>query len=449
MEAYVQRAACYVILSHSQRSIFETRDYLEQARRDVDQAFAISELGYGELYLLRASIYAELANLEDRRIDREYLHSIELDNLLIAIKLGNSDEFSPRQVPYTLFNMGKCDKGMAELQKIREEEGRSAPPSASLLNIEAHGYLCQGKLEQALATENRSLAIQRDRGRELLRAVILYHLGHTDKSLEELNRLLEEKPNYSGNRYYLRALIHYERGETDLAIEDLIMGSGNTWGQGGLNAYVSGLIALDEGNREQGIELLQTALETLDWLYHPLFPKIESQLIALGAAPRTPQVSVRIEATPVPTFWLQPTSTPVDPNIIPTPPDPIRVEIEHGTGLIYFSNYYYPVYLFQPTDPISVRSVEQMDLNVISAVETSTPPFDLFIWNPTDGQWTMIALVWGANPVQDPSQYVDVDGNLFIAVRYEDEMEGTIDNLWPTLKVITSDGSTILLDLIR
>ncbi len=59
----------------------------------------------------------------------------------------------------------------------------------------------------------------------------------------------------------------------------------------------------------------------------------------------------------------------------------------------------------------------------------------------------MISPVWGANPVENPSRYIDSQGNLFVAIRYEDYLTGYIDNAWPTLTVITDEGATVTLDL--
>jgi tetratricopeptide (TPR) repeat protein len=450
MEAYVERAVCYMTLSQVQRSYGETYDYLRQALSDIDQAI---ELGtpdrlYGDLYYHRHSIYADLAGMEEQRVDVDYFLGLAFENLRMAIQLGNSNRFAHRLVPMIMFNLMKCDEGMAILQQVYDMEGRSAPPSAYLPNVRANGYLCQGKMEEALDSINQSLAIQRSRDREWTRAIILYHLGRKDEALSELNRLIEEKPYYNGYRYYLRALIYYERGEIDLAMADLDMGSGNTWYQGGLRAYVMGRIALDRGDQEEGIAWLQEALDTLGWYDHPLYSQIENELASLGVTPIIPELYVP-EVTPMPTARPWPTATPSDPNFIPTPPDPIDVKIEDGTEMIYFSDYYYPVFHFQPTNPVSIQSVEALELNVYSISGFGIPSFDLFVWNPTDGQWTMITAVWGANPVENPSQYVDIAGNLYVAIKYESGMEGYIENFWITLTVVNTDGEAVVLDLAK
>jgi hypothetical protein len=149
---------------------------------------------------------------------------------------------------------------------------------------------------------------------------------------------------------------------------------------------------------------------------------------------------------------FQPTGTAIaasanQPGLIPTPPSPILTKIEKGTGLLYFNDFYYPVFLFQPSDPITIQSVQSLSINIVSYTSHEPPPCKLFLWNPSNGQWTMITPAWGANPVEKPSRYVDLQGNLYVAIRYDDVLTGYIDNVWPMLIVKTSDGAIVTLDL--
>ena len=88
--------------------------------------------------------------------------------------------------------------------------------------------------------------------------------------MQILDTLIEQKPGYSGWRYYLRALIDYEIGDIDKTEQDLATGAGNTWGHLGLYAYVQGKLALDRGDNKEGILLLQEAEASLDVNFNPL-----------------------------------------------------------------------------------------------------------------------------------------------------------------------------------
>jgi len=452
-KAYANRGQCYLELTKNQRTLEEYLSYAELARADLDKAV---ELGgaIGNTYFNRHTLFADLVGVQKQRADRDYLNGIALENLRMSVHLGNDSPFSYRRIPLLLFNVGRCEEGMEEVKRIRQDvEGRSAPPSASLYNIEAHGYLCLGNLDKALDYVDRGLEIDNVPERRWLRSIILYQLGRKQEALDELNQLIEAKPYYNGYRYYLRALIYYDMGSKDLALQDLQSGSANTWSQSGLRSYVLGRIALDDGERQEGIQLLQDALATLEWYFRPtLFKQIEQELAANDAQP-LPEVRISgIEATTMPTPPPSPTPAATEANLpgkdFPLPPSPTPVNPNNGTGLIRLNQFDYPVILFKPEQTISILSVQSMVLHLqTSDVDAGLPPFRVFLWSPETGEWSMVRPLWGENSIKQPMRYVDDQGNLYLAVYYVDEKPLSIENLWVTIHATTTDGSTIMIDL--
>lgn len=224
-DAYYMRAQCYYHLADNQRYQNEFEDYIDFAMNDVDKAiiYGVTTTQPGDPYNLRYYLYSRIVGNTEYRSARESLSEISLDNLRMAVSLGTSDKYQEQWIPIVLFYLNRCDEGMTEVAKLHEYYGISAPPSASLINIEAHGYLCLGQLDKALEYVNKGLDIETAPEHVLLRSMILYLMGRNEDALDDLNHLIAEKPSYNGYRYFLRALIHYENGERDLAEEDLML----------------------------------------------------------------------------------------------------------------------------------------------------------------------------------------------------------------------------------
>jgi tetratricopeptide (TPR) repeat protein len=441
---------------HYEAAVHETRlwvymDENEQARIAIDKAIALDPTK-GDYYYLRFDIYEHLAGVQELRVDLKYYRAISLENLRMAVALGTSNEYANRWIPLALFSLGKCDEGMEELRQINIARGASAPPSASLWNIEAHGYLCLGQFDKALEYVDRGLEIDAPPERRWLRAIILYQLGRSDEALAQLNELIQAEPYYAGERYYLRALIYYEKGMFDLARQDLYTGQGNTWETGGLRTYVMGLMALDAGDQEMAIEYLQNSLATLYWYFCPtLIPRISNLLASLGAEPLPDRPTDRIRVTPIPIPQATPTATIAGTTVelssggIPTPPNPLIFNIEAGTGKMVFETFYYPVILFRPANSVAIQSVQSLTLYTLFFAEPGATLY-VFIWNPTTGEWVLFRPDWGANPIQNPSRFVDAEGNIYTAVRFSADSSGTVNDIWFTLTAKAEDGSDIYME---
>lgn len=279
-EAYYQRSRCYWQMAQTERDQNKFRKELEQALDNLNQALKIGPQK-GDDFLYRYQIYDQLAGLEPLRADRNSIEAQALENLQKAVSQGNSDPYSNRLIPLTLFSLGRCEEGMSRLQAIGDAQPTGESPDGGLLNIQAYGYLCLGETKQALESIESSLAAGSNPQRKWLRAVILYQMGKADEAFTQLDDLIQPAADDAGLYYYLRALINYEKGKIDQAKEDLANGSTRTWFQGGLKAYVEGRLALDAGKRAEGIQYLHDAQNTLEWYFNIFQTRLEKELVSI------------------------------------------------------------------------------------------------------------------------------------------------------------------------
>ncbi len=301
-EAYYLRATCYLELTNNQRIHTEYIGYVKRALGDLDQAIAIDP-AKGDYYLARFRVYEMLAAEEQYRVDYDHLEEIALANLRKANALGNSDEISPRYVPYVLFKLGRCEEGLAETQQLIAAQKPGDPPSAGLNTMLADGYLCQGQLEKALEHIDLARKIKPSEDRDWMKLIILYNLGRLDAALAQLNASINEFPYYGGHRYFLRALIYADQGKLALAKADLESGWGQTWYHWGLFSYAQAKLALKQGDRSTGLKQLQYAEATMSWIYGPLVKRVQQELVQYNVKPlaRTPSVTITVTPIPMPT----------------------------------------------------------------------------------------------------------------------------------------------------
>ncbi|MEW5872487.1 MAG: tetratricopeptide repeat protein [Chloroflexota bacterium] len=432
-----------------EQSLERFYDLIEQARECIDEAIAL-EPENGEYYFTRFRIYETLGSAQDLTANYQISQELALENLRTAVALGGVlFSRAERDIPLTLFSVRRCDEGMAELDQIVQARGASAPPSVGLQYVASCGYLCQGEIGKALEAIEKAQAIEDSDDYQWLQAILLYHAGRKGEALEILNQLITRKPNSFGPRYYLRALIYYEQGRSDLAERDLYFGDANTWNRAGLASYVRAHLALDRGHKEEGIALLQEARITMLWPYHPLEARIDRELILLKAGkPVHIAGEVGFEWTPIPpvapaaTATHRPTRAPGQP--FPTPPFPTPASMEQGSGMIQFDGVAYPVFLFQPAQPVRLQEVRSLRLHLISTSGSSGPTiFRTFLWDFKKGVWVMLESLWGDSDIPDPGRFVDEQGRIYVAVRYPVEKRGTILNLAFTLVGVAEDGSEV------
>jgi tetratricopeptide (TPR) repeat protein len=462
-KGYFQRGKCYLRMTEGQRVFSEYSDYTQSALKDLDQAIAIGPAS-GDYYLERNNVYEALIGMSEQRADNDFLERIALENLQMAVAMGNSDPNSPRTVAFDLYYLGRCTEAQAITQTFLEAQ-KPNRPDPILENLQWINYLvCTHEEDKALQHIDASLKLKQDRHLLYRRAVVLYYLGRKREALEQINQTIEKWPDFWGYRYYLRALIYYDMGKTELAQQDIETGEGNTWGRGGIRPYVLGLLALDAGNRDEGIAFLQYAEATLGRLDSSLIDRIRQELTKLGAQLLEPVPEITLQVTPLVIPTSRPTPRPLFTAIPPKPTskvitptrapedeikvpvtslDALIVDMQIGTGPFVWRPNDYPLFRFQPQVPIQVQSVVSLSFKLIGPIPSGDTPLALFLWNPKGGGWNTVALVWGDNPIPYPSRYVFPEGDIYAAIDNPSNQTIQVDNAGFSLIVRTTDGAVV------
>jgi tetratricopeptide (TPR) repeat protein len=309
---YYRRAVSYLKLLANQRSMTEYVDYLNKALADSDRAIALGP-ATGDYYLARYQAYWQLSSVQDFRIDNDRLTEIAGENLRMAIALGNSEQANDLDIAAVDLALGRCDVYMATTNRLVAASGQAASPNAYYSSMLSRGYLCQGKLDDALRYIDSAIKQEPSTYRKWTRSIILTDMGRLNGALAQLTEMIDASPYYGGYRYYLRALVYYDLKKPDMAQKDLITGSAQTWGSYGLRSYVLGRMALDAGNRATGIEQLRLAEATITHEYGPLLDRIRRELKQLNVPLLAPTLSIPFRPTPL-TIPKAP-ATPLKPKV--------------------------------------------------------------------------------------------------------------------------------------
>ena len=441
-EGYYARARAYLNLTGNQRSEDEYRDYLHRALEDVNRAMALEHFVTGDHYYSWYEIYDALANIEPLRVDRDPLFELALENLRMAVALGNTFQDSEREIPFTLISLGRCQEAIDETQTLIQARGPGAPPSAGLNSALTGAYLCMGQLSRALQHAEIAIEAHDEPGRRYDRAFIFYNLGRLQDALDEINQLIEDDPYYGGYRYYLRALIFYDLGMTDEALDDILFGSSQTWGHSGLYSYVLGRIDLDAGNIEAGIEQLQYAEATLGEGFGPVLDRVRRELAGLDAQPLRLTPSARVTATPMATPLPTITSRPLSLRVTATPDRAQTVDMAMGTGPIALRSLdcCARIFRFQPAAPIRFASVVSLTVFLQPMPVSEEASLTMFLW-PADAPEQPWTVQTGEVEIPVPGPYVTRDGDIFVGVRSLEDETIYLDNMAVQIVVALADGS--------
>jgi hypothetical protein len=353
----------------------------------------------------------------------------------------------------------RCEEAAQKIQEMIDQTDPDDSSMGGLYNMQSQAYICLGDAKKALQMIDKSMFNDVNMERKyLLKAQYLYQAGRRDEALQLLNTSLEQKPSYDGWRYYLRALIYLEMGEREKAEEDLMMGAGNTWWHVGLFSYVQGKMALEDNDTEAGIMLLQEAEATLTYLYAPLKARIQGELKELGVQPWEITPSIMMNATSIPPMQARPTERPLNTPValatsqvaaaenngssLPLNADTaIIIDMATGSGNLTLLPDDFPLFRFQPGEPIPVKQVKSLVVHMIPAgAETANPELQISIWG-TNGGWGTINPAWGNNPVDRPQLYVLPEGDVFLALRNWGTKTIVLDRLSVTLVVETLEGA--------
>ncbi len=450
-DAYYLRANAYGNMAGTQHVYEVYQMEVEQARQDIDHAieYGITDpnMPRGEPYYLRYQIYTRIPAPSDA--DVVAMEPVLRDNLRMAEALGTYDKYINQWIVFTYFNEHDCQGGFTELQRIRQKYGLSAPPNSSLYNIEANGYACLGQYDKALELIDKGLSIESFPERLYFRALVLYYLGRKQEALNTLDGLIAADPQFHAERYYFRALIEYDLGDLQATTSDLNMGDQYSWNHTQIAAYVRGRMAYDRGDKNEAARDFQVAYSTLGWLYQPCRSDSADKLSALDQPTVVATPNGMYNPTPMPSPPTIPTPDfPIAANGIQLPPFATPVSMDRGTGQFDVSGVNaYPVLLFQPPQPVTVQSVQSLTIHIIPNGPTTIDKFEIFIWNPTTGEWTMFKQGWHDIQVSDPAQYVASNGDVYLAVRTDSGIDIFIKQLWLTIQYTAPDGSQTTLDL--
>jgi tetratricopeptide (TPR) repeat protein len=429
-EAYYIRAASYQRLMANQRTLGEYEAYNERALADLNKAIEMDPT-IGDFYYARGDAYSSWASIQEYRADRDPLLEVALENYRTAMMLGDPLDLTGVSVPDTLYALGRCSEVLAEAQRMDE------PSEAALNTMLALGNLCSGNSTAALKQIDTAIKLNPNNVRKFYRAIILFNAARLKDALAQLNEILESSPDYNGYRYFLRALVYYDLKQPDRARQDLTTGSSNTWGRGGLMAYVQARLLMDAGDKTRGLEQLRFAEATMSHEYGPLLDRIRKEMTQFNAAPLAPTLSVHIARTPIPAPKVTPTKA-----VVPIPSNPVKVDLAVGTGLLTLAGYAdQPISLFQPSPPISYKSVQSLTFRIVSQTAIAQPPLQLYLLNLTDHTWDTVNLMWGNNIIIQPGKYVGSGGQIYAALRNYSPDTISINNSGFKLTVVNTDGT--------
>ena len=424
---YYYRALVYLNLIGNQHIKSEYETYARQALADSDLAIAYGVRGEmeGNPYYLRYWALDKWASILDRSADSDYLDTIKLENLRMAEALGNDFSYPERTISSSLFYMGNCEPGFVQMENWLEEYGGGAsPPNPAINMIQAKGYLCRGDLERALEYANKAITIQSNGDRVYLRAVIFYHMGRHQDALADLDGLIEETPNYYGYRYYLRALVHLELGNIEKARADVQIGESNTWSRSASYHYPLARLALADGDQEKAIYHLQMALDSMNWEMRYMKGRMEHELSDLGGQPLSNTAQVVLATTPLPPLPASPTPVATIMAARATraaggQPPPTKLNLVtyvYGFGPSTMSGGEHGVKWFRPSQPVEVRSVQRMILVTRPENADELTNYEVFLWSPYTGEWSMYRPGWGEMQIDDPGRFVTPQGEVYMYI---------------------------------
>jgi tetratricopeptide (TPR) repeat protein len=469
-EAYARRGMAYVKLveNSSAFSIDESRALLERAIADLDEAVHLGPPRADD-YFYRATAYATLSDGSDYRVDREQLDAIALTNMQAALAMGTQVSSARKDYIDLLNRAGRCAEAMDLLQKTTEQDVPGWH-DARYYDLEAASLVCQGRMEDALASKSHADEMESACDRMTDLAFLQYNLGKSDLGLDTVNRCIQASPSSGGMRYYLRALIEYQRGQSNQARQDLTVGENNHGFTGGIHDYVLALMMIDDGNTLKAIHLLQQAEASMRTREGPgLLTQVRNKLAALGGARLTPTPSYPYQGTPLPPALLTPppqsaTPTPASNAKSNTPPPtpgksatpgpsltPIamlppadsaqaaEVDVAAGTGNITLRPQQTMLFHFKPAVPISTLRGTSVIFHWSLAQANSTS-VELQIWGPGYG-WLMADIQPGDVNFDLPNLVVLPNGDVYARLNNMTDQTIEIANASFRITVKQPDGT--------
>ena len=431
--AYYGRAFSYLRLTRGLRDRDLVIEYSQSALDDAQRALALSPELDGDYFLARAWAFENLGSAAFKRVDRDRLNEIALENTLVGLALPHSDPLAAYAPAGLLLRLGRCDEALQEIDRVEQERGAGLAPSPTLSYYQGMARLCTGQYRQALDALVEAGTASADCEYDYQQAVALYLLDRTDEALRALSTLITGCPNYDGHRYYLRALIRYELGDTAGASDDLQQGALSTWDLLGLKAYIEARILADEGKPQEARDLMQQAELSFDRTRGPFLDRIRRELVALGGQPLAATPLPSPEATPLPTL----------PPDHPTPPPVVRVLHNRSSGALELAPGESVMLHFRGPAEFTYQEARALAVHLLPPGESAEPVLELELFDPSLQTWEEFEPSWGSNPISDSGRFLDGAGDLFIRLHNPARERVAIGDVGLELAVIDASGNRV------
>jgi tetratricopeptide (TPR) repeat protein len=431
--AYYERAFSYLRLTRGLRDRDLVIEYSQSALDDVQRALALSPELNGDYFLARAWAFENLGSAAFKRVDRDRLNEIALENTLTGLALPHSDPLAAYAPAGLLLRLGRCDEASQEIDRLEQERGAGLAPDPTLKYYLGMARLCSGLYRQALSALAEARTASADCEYDYQQAVALYSLDRTDEALRALSTLITGCPNYDGYRYYLRALIRYESGDTAGASDDLQQGALGTWDLLGLKAYIEARILADEDKLPEAVGLMQQAEQSFDRTRGPFLDRIQRELADLGGQPLAATPLPSPEATPLPTL----------PPDRPTPPPVVRVLHNRSSGALELAPGETVMLHFRGPADFTYQEARALAVHLLPPGESAEPVLEMELFDPSLQWWEEFEPSWGANPISDSGRFLDAAGDLFIRLRNPGQERVAIGDVGLELSVIDDDGNRV------
>ncbi len=163
----------------------------------------------------------------------------------------------------------------------------------------------------------------------------------------------------------------------------------------------------------------------------------------------TPRPSSTPAATATPTTPSSPTPIPPTPAAMPDPIDARVVFIMQGTGPLTLLPGDFPIFAFQPSEPLPLANVATLVFQAFPASVDTPPTLEVYLYDPEEDFWGGFGAGWGDTPIPSPRGFVSSEGVILAALRNwgEDIME--LSNATFSLAGFTTGGAEVQLGLNR
>jgi len=163
----------------------------------------------------------------------------------------------------------------------------------------------------------------------------------------------------------------------------------------------------------------------------------------------TPQPTSTPAATATPTTPSSPTPIPPTPAAMPDPADAQVALIMQGTGPLTLLPGDFPIFAFQPSEPLSLANVATLVFQAFPASIETPPTLEIYLYDPEEDFWRGFGAGWGDTPIPSPRGFVSSEGVILAALRNWGEDIVELSNATFSLAGFTTGGAEVQLGLNR